>query len=43
MHTDPALFGSLLWIAFAVTAGATLIMAVVVRLFFRRRKSLIDL
>ncbi len=35
-------FGSVLWIAFGISACSTLIMTLTVRLFFRRNKSLTD-
>ncbi len=36
-------FAGILWVLFAITGGATIIMATVVRLAFRRRKSILDL
>lgn len=32
-------FGSVIWIAFGISASATLFLALIVRLFFRRSKS----
>jgi hypothetical protein len=36
-------FGAVIWIVFGISACATMLIAVAVRLFFRRRKLVTDL